>query len=393
MSETILQSIAAISEQLSNRGYDNGVLTGDLKLDQFAIDRLVALNKDGVVEDTFTVAGQTQTISQLKMGDYLQITLYTKRLKSDLFYDTVDEFVRANLGKLPAKSFYIAENAYASDSGSTVPAMIQFKDVARFIAILTKLADFVQSGTGKNTVLIFFQKKKLNIPLIMGGEQLRSLSFLDDLETQFEKAHDNTERKTIFKTELVASLSEIPENEVFAKLLADADEIYQRYLQSHLLYLEKFSYQDLKAEIDKDQLDYTKKIYGTVNDIQAKLIAVPAAFLLIFAQFDFTGVQFFKNILILVGAVLFSILIDLLLRNQFGVLKYVRTEIEHLKTTLKNKDTQVDLSEFITSFANLEPVMNQQRSYLWFFRIVTWLVPVATVIMLLVFSRPNLPVK
>ena len=46
--------------------------------------------------------------------------------------------------------------------------------------------------------------------------------------------------------------------------------------------LKKFSYHDLKNEVDEDILDYTKKIYSTVNDIQTKLIAVPAAYLLIF---------------------------------------------------------------------------------------------------------------
>ena len=393
MNEDSLHSVAEISQQLTSRVFDNGELSGVLRIDQVMKDRLIRLNAAGITDDAVIVGQKTISLAQLQMLDKITVTLYTKRLGGALFYDTLAQFVQSNPGALPLLPFYIAENQYFSDQATIVPAMTQFAEIVRLVTLLSELADYIQTGLGKEKKLIFFEKKKLTIPLIFNSGQLRYIPFLDKLEAQFKEAHDKEERKTIFKTELVNALKDIAPGEVFGQLLTSLDQLYEHYQQSHLLYIEKFSYQELKAGVDKDQLEYTKKIYNTVNDIQTKLIAVPAAFLLIFAQFDFTGVQFFKNILILLSAVLFAILIDILLRNQFGILRYIRTEIEHLKTNLSNKETKVDLSAFITSFANLEPLITKQRNYLWFFRAITWLVPAVTLIMLLVFTQQTTTVK
>ncbi|OKS84558.1 hypothetical protein [Mucilaginibacter polytrichastri] len=387
MNNDTLHIIAEIRQKLNDMAYDSGELSGNIVLDETVIPQLILLSEAGVIEDMLPAEGTTIAVKLLQAGQTVALTIYAKQLSRGIYYDSVAEFVKGNPGTLPAQAFYIADIAYFSDQGLSVPAMAQFADIARLISLLTELSDYIQTGLGKNRTLIFFQKKKLNVPLTFDSSQLREIPYLDKLESQLHEAHDKEERKTIFKTELVSSLQEVPAAEVFDRLLSDLDQIYEHYLQSHLLYLEKFSYQDLKAAVDKDQLEYTKKIYNTVNDIQSKLIAVPAAFLLIFAQFDFTGAQLFKNVLIFIGAVLFAILIDILLRNQFGVLSYIRTELESLKTNLKNKDTQVDLSAFITSFAGLEPIMAKQRNYLLFFRLITWLVPAVTFIMLLIFTH------
>jgi hypothetical protein len=111
------------------------------------------------------------------------------------------------------------------------------------------------------------------------------------------------------------------------------------------------------------------------------MIAAPAAFLLVLAQFDITNPWSFKNIIITVGALLFSILLEVLLRNQFGVLHYVEREILQFKSELSNATTSIDLSEFIRSFAHLQSIANKQRIYLWIFRIIVWLVPLTALVL------------
>ena len=210
---------------------------------------------------------------------------------------------------------------------------------------------------------------------------LRRITFLNQLHTQLHEAHDKEERKSIFTSELISLLLPFPLQERFSKLLSSIDVVYDNYQKSHLLYLEKFSYHDLKSKVDKDKLEYTKKIYATVNDIQSKMIAVPAAFLLVLAQFDITDTWSLKNIIITIGAFLFSILLEVLLRNQFGVLHYVEREILQFQSELSNSVTSIDLSEFTKSFANLQSIANKQRVYLWIFRIIVWSVPLTAIIL------------
>ncbi|MES1249554.1 MAG: hypothetical protein ABUL46_02675, partial [Chitinophaga rupis] len=100
-------------------------------------------------------------------------------------------------------------------------------------------------------------------------------------------------------------------------------------------------------------------------------------------QFDFTGASIVKNVLLAIGAVLFAILLEILLTNQFGVLKYIESEVKQVQQKLTNKDTSLDLTEFVASFGNLDKLSTRQRVYLWIFRGIVWSIPISTVIMVL----------
>ncbi len=391
MMHNSLHSLAKVRAALNDVKYDGSELSGSLTVDATLMYDLKALSALSVMEDMLIVNGAAMTLNKLVFDTSQQykttLKLYTRNLQEGLYYELMDDFVAANPYAEPDSPFYIAQLNFFSDD-PIVPAQVQsYRDVIGLIGILSDIADYVKEEIGQRNTLIFFEKSKLSLMLNYGKDNLRQITYLTKLREQLYDAHDFNERRTILKSELIGYLKDVVPVNGFNKLLAGLDEVYDHYLKSHLLYLEKFSYHDLKSEVDQDQLEYTKKIYATVNDIQAKLIAIPAAFILIFSQFDFTGTLFLKNVLMVVGAVLFALLIEILLRNQFGVLSYIEREIEQLKNELKNKDTQIDLTTFIGSFGDLEPVIARQRNYLMLFRCITWLVPLVTLVLLYIFSK------
>ncbi|MFC0513378.1 hypothetical protein ACFFGT_04175 [Mucilaginibacter angelicae] len=391
MNSPHLHSLVRLRAALSDVIYDSGELSGILKIDATLITDLITMAAISVTEDSVTIGENSEQITTLKF-DRAQvyetaITFYTRSLDDGLYYDNPEELITAHPYRLPGKAYYIASLDYFSEDAVVPEIIMHYQNVIKLIALLSEVADYIKEAPGERDTLIYFEKSKLHLQLIYGKDDLRKIDFIDKLREQLFDAHDFTERRSIFRAELISYLKDTPTSGAFAKLLAMLNEVYEHYKKSHLLYLEKFSYQDLKSEVDKDQLDYMKKIYASVNDIQSKVIAVPAAFILIYTQFDFTGAQFLKNILLLTGAVLFSVLIEVLLRNQFGVLAYIEEEIEQLKTILKNKDTQLDLTEFLGSYGKLAPLINKQRNYLILFRIVTWLVPGATFLFLMIYSK------
>jgi hypothetical protein len=73
------------------------------------------------------------------------------------------------------------------------------------------------------------------------------------------------------------------------------------------------------------------------------------------------------------------VLLEVLLKNQFGVLHYVEREILQFKNELSNSATSIDISQFTKSFADLQSIANKQRVYLWIFRMIVWLVPATAV--------------
>ncbi len=384
--QTVLDTVINIRQQLLQPRYDKGELNGYIVLSPVLITQLKTLAAAGITENVIAVNKESVAIEKISPGvageTKVPVTLYTRNISPAGYYETVQELIEDNPYSYPAGIFYVQEIRFISTGPNVPPVIDNYKDVLRFIEVLSMLSDYVISNIGEPKELVFFNKRKLSILMQYNQNALRPVPYLDQLLLQLQAAHDNEERKRIFVAELISFLLSFSTAERFVKLLTSLDAVYDNYLKSHLLYLEKFSYHDLKSKVDKDKLEYTKKIYATVNDIQSKLIAVPAAFLLVLAQFDFTNKTGFKNILITIGALLFSILLEVLLSNQFGVLKYIETEILQFNGELKNADTSIDLSAFINSFYDLKKIANRQRTYLWIFRIIVWLVPLFSLIML-----------
>jgi len=390
MKHKVLNALAAIRKEISGVRYDKGDLSGQLNIDAAIITELGVLAADGIMDDTINIGGALVPVEKIQLPDNgsapAEILFHTKKLKGALYYESGKEFIQDNQLAVPGVPFLIHEWDYCSEDESTNPNMLRHQSVIDFISLLGEIADFKKEDFGE-LELVFFQKKKLSVVIKYGVGNLGKMNRLADLAEQLNSTHDRFERISIFKTELVLQLLDIDEDTRFQTLLSRFDLVYDNYLNSHLLYLEKFSYHDLKSAVDKDKLDYTKRIYATVNDIQSKLIALPAAFLLIFSQFDFSGAAAGKNLLILIASVIFSALLEILLQNQFGVLEYIKTEINHFTNQLRNKDTIVDLTEILKSFGDLDDNMDKQKIYLWIFRGAVWLVPLITSVLFFTYQK------
>lgn len=383
-----LELLIQIRQQLIQPRYDKGELSGYLMRSQTAVELLVMAAAAGLTESVVLLNNEYVSLEKLSSSHNLQaaavkvpVVLYTRNLQHCRYYETVNEFLEAHPYQYPSFLFYIHELHFIS-TDEIIPATIaRYKDLQHFINLLIFICDYVTEDIGEPKQVVLFAKRKLNIFIQYQQNDLRYIAFLNQLDKQLHEAHDKEERKSIFTSEIVNYLLPFSPHERFAKLLSSLDVLYDNYLKSHLLYLEKFSYHDLKTKVDKDKLEYTKKIYTTVNDIQSKMIAVPAAFLLVLTQFDLSNTFSIKNIIITAGAFLFSVLLEVLLSNQFGVLHYIEREVLQFKSELRNSSTSLDLSEFVKSFAQLQSVASKQRLYLWIFRVIVWMVPLAALVL------------
>lgn len=389
MNNDLLHILFSIRGQLQYPKFDQGELSGKISITPEVLSMLGDLSEENIVEDSLNIDGKTlplKKISPQLLPKISDVIIFTKNLPNARYYESFNDFITKNLASKPNVEFGIYRINYIS-TGSIKPEKYRnYETILSFISILESLSDYVDHDVDGSKELIFFHKKKLSFPINYNETDLRDIPYLPQLKEQLESAHDKDERVSIFKSELITSLIDVPVESRFQNLLATLNSLYDNYLKSHLLYLEKFSYHDLKTEVDRDKLDFTKKIYAVVNDIQSKLIAVPAAYLLVLSQFDFTGQSKWKNLLISIGSILFAVLLETLLSNQFGVLKFIKSEIEHFKNELSNKDTKINLSDFVNSFGDLNRTMRRQRIYLWIFRVITWLVPITSVFMFFKFK-------
>jgi len=122
-------------------------------------------------------------------------------------------------------------------------------------------------------------------------------------------------KKMIFINELIESLNSREENSRFKYFLSHITEFYDKCNNAYQFYLRDFSYNKLKIELDSKALEYTQKIQSVINDSQTKLIAIPTAFVLVFAAFDFTDLLAIKNIATILSLFIFALLIQFFLNN------------------------------------------------------------------------------
>lgn len=115
------------------------------------------------------------------------------------------------------------------------------------------------------------------------------------------------------------------------------DDFIEKIRASYELYVAEFSFQKVKAEVEKEKLEAILKLNKVFSDIQNQLLAVPVALVLVSGQMEDKGAWTSKNVLIWLGALVFSILMNLMIRNQRNTLKAIKQEIDQQKQQIERK--------------------------------------------------------
>jgi hypothetical protein len=190
---------------------------------------------------------------------------------------------------------------------------------------------------GAEKILIFLNKTKVEITSEYGKDDLQDLAGLQDFEKDFSLSDTHKEQKqTIIKTALL-ELFEGKNRLKFSELLAKFSEFIEKVRANYELYVAEFSFQKVKAEVEKEKLEAIVKLNKVFSDIQSQLLAVPAALILIGGQMQNKGYWEFKNIVIWFGALVFVVFMDLLVRNQYHTLDAVNSEIQQQRKQIETK--------------------------------------------------------
>jgi len=286
----------------------------------------------------------------------------------------------------PPERFYLADIDRLCRAGDAdLPAEVRnYLAATKLYDLLWKVADH-HGGAGEEKTLVFLNRGKIEITPAYGVADLRGLPNLDDFEEAFIESDIHREQKqTVVKTvllELFSGKSRFP----FSEVLARFEDFVEKVRSSYQLYVAEFSFQKVKAEVEKEKLDAMLKLNKVFSDIQNQLLAVPVALVLVGGQMEDKGAWTSKNVLIWLGALVFSILMDLLIRNQRHTLKAVKDEIEQQQEQIKTKYQSI-ADRFAVIYEEIDARHVHQKRLL---RVVDLLVAAAlavTTVLLLWFS-------
>jgi hypothetical protein len=79
---------------------------------------------------------------------------------------------------------------------------------------------------------------------------------------------------------------------------------------------------------------------------------------------------------LVLSAFVFSVLLEVLLRNQFSALDFVKDDIDRFKNSVDDKKIKILGDDFTIVFTKINTLHSKQKCYLNIIRLLVWLTPV-----------------
>lgn len=385
----LLNTFVSVRSLLANAEIAGAEIRGRLALSQQNLTWLKELSTNKVLEPTVTKNGNAVDIDDIRQADdagTVLVVLYPRNL-SPLgcdYFETFRELVERHPVVAPTHEYYVHEFAFFSHGRRPTPVE-NYHAVQNCVRLLRSLADYWDDRPPSGC-LIFFHKEKFEIPITYAIGDLQPIPGLADFTLELNAAHDRQQRLSLLKiviVELVANSG----SDRFGHLLKNWPGLMEKFGNAYNLYLANFSWEKVRSEVDKEKIEFVKKLNATVTDIQTKLIAIPAAFLLIAAQLKNAGRFDISNLIVTIAAVTFAALIDFLIRNQLHALAAVNGDVERLRDRLKTEGHLV--AEIADRFEELAKLYIRQKRVLWFCLVVSILVGFVSVGLFILYSFNN----
>lgn len=252
-------------------------------------------------------------------------------------------------------------DAHAVQQGAMPPQVANYFSAAKLCGLLPLMADMAAN----NGALLHFIKSpesRIEVKLSYQAEDLTSLPSLPYFETVFAVTDSHRDQKHSIVRSVLLDAFKGKKSITVGEVLPQFESFVENARSNYSMYAAEFSFEKIKAEVEKDNLDSTLKLNKTLSEIQNQLLAMPVALVLVGGQMTpDTGLSI-KNVVVWLGACVFAGLMILLIRNQHHAVDAINEEIRLRKIKV---DAQPDgmAGKFKTGFDALQRrVLTQTRT-------------------------------
>ena len=266
----------------------------------------------------------------------------------------------ANLRSVPSR-FTIRSIHYTHGVTETKPLVIGCYEQTVFLfSLLSKMADHTDSN-GTKLHYIKSHDARIEIQLKYETKDLVELRSLELFSVNFVgSAHHDDQKKDIVRSSLI-DLSKGKKVVTLAEILPRFEEFLDNVRSSYALFASDFSYEKIRSEVERQNLDDALRLNKTVSDIQNQLLALPAA--LVLAGAGIEKLHNLKNFAIWIGICIFGWMMRTLVVNQKNSLEAIKTEISLRKEKLSSQPEDI-AKRFNKSFLALERRAAKQETVL-----------------------------
>ena len=272
-------------------------------------------------------------------------------------YQTVEQLVDTpvNQTRVP-DPFTVRELSYTTPA-EPVPERIQgYLQAVQLGSLVKELADHVVE-VPPSLFFIESPTRKIEISLRYNAANLGILPGLEEFSRDFVRTDLHREQKRdMVRAALIDILG--PGRTTLGVLIDQFEPFVKQVTDAYAIFAADFSYQKVRSEVEKQNLDDTLRLNKTLADIQNQLLALPAALILSAGSLDSgDGV---KNFSIVVGVLIFAALMVALVTNQKSSVTSIAGEVSLRKMLVEKQPAEV-ASRFTDAFTGIMTRVNKQN--------------------------------
>lgn len=267
--------------------------------------------------------------------------------QNSFFAFSLDDLLRSSQRRQRAPAqFYLADKnfLYGGDYDNAPAEIRSYIDAVTLVGLFSPpLADhLIPKGVPK---LIFFHGEKFELLLDYSSEDLVELKGVASFAKDFINTDAHIEQKRTIVKSILLEMKKEAEADKFTigLIMSRFDEFSRRVSSSYQLYVSEFSFQKIKAEVEKSKFEALAKINKVFSEIQNQLLAVPVALVVVCGQMEVSNGFSLKNLFIMAGSLVFAIFMFFLILNQRNTLRTIFLEMTAEWDLIKGKHNAVKL--------------------------------------------------
>ncbi|MGR7921574.1 hypothetical protein ACU6RQ_10755 [Zobellella denitrificans] len=251
-------------------------------------------------------------------------------------------------GEMP-ETYYIANEDLLVDQNHSVEKSLRLKSICQLIKYLSQIAHYHDEKSHADTFRLVFvindTSKNGYHPVVLETKYTESeldgselnLATLKEIVVAESNAESHAQEKTSMFRLCLAEMVESTPNEknTFSHILDNWEELLKRYKQSFDIYLSGFSFNKVRNELAKAEVEVANSLSKVLSDITGKLFSIPVSFAALLTMKKLESIE--ENVLFVIGTLIVSLIISGLVRSQLLLKRNIDSSSKMIFSQLNQK--------------------------------------------------------
>lgn len=279
-------------------------------------------------------------------GADVLVRIDAPRVGLGLFARTTDDLMKGpKVCIAEPQAYYIKDIDFARADTPVPDVIARYRTMLKLVDLFGEAASYFDQTRAE---LVFIRDGKFVVPVTYGVPELTMMAIdqADALLGFFDQNEHREQKLEILGVALMDMAHAQPQKLRFSYLVANLNAVLKALQDGYRLFASSFSYGKIRSQLEDARIDFATKIHKTIVDIQAQLLGLPVASVVVASQLKVAkacSLELWTDVAVLAGAWIFVGLLMFGVINQWLTLSVLATEISRQKNKLKSD--YADISE------------------------------------------------